>query len=388
MKRFFAILLTVWILLTLGACGRKAKEESGLIRIGVLEPLSGEYSAEGKREALGIQYANASTPAIQLNGKTYRIELVLRDNGSDAAQSAAAAAQLVDAGCAAVIGSWGDELSAAASSVFLSAGVPAVSCSGSDPTLTRGNDHYFRISALPEFQGRVLAHFADRTLGVKSAYCLVRNGSEEDAALLRAFRETAEALGMKVTAAEFPVNNVDFTPYLNAAKEAGAGVIFAPCELRYAQRIVEQADPNDTPPVLADTRWEDDSIPAALQEKEFAVYITAAYAEGADSAFDAGFKTWMAETDDALAYNGGSDVIRAESVLGYDAYFTVLDAARAASSADKADILAILPGIAHAGAAGSFSFDADGAAQRSALWIRKADPAAAQWELLAQEETA
>ncbi len=382
MKRMIPILLAACLLLGLGGCGRKHKEATSVLTVGVLEPLSGTYSAAGMRETLGIQYANNVKQTVRLGGKNFRIELMIKDNGSDAAQTAQAAQELVDAGCAVVLGSWGDELSAAASDVFRVAGVAAVAATCADASLTKGNDHYFRIGALPEFQGSALAAFARKTLSVKSAYCLVESGNEEDAALLRAFRETADALELKVLTAEFPSNSTDFTPYLEAAKAENCGVIFAPCQLRYAQRIVEQAaEAEGTAPFLADARWRDVTILGAAEETDLAIYVSAAYAEGADTAFDEGFKAWMTESVDALAYNGGTDAVTAESVLGYDAYCAVTAAAEMAGSADKADILAILPRVSIDGSAGRFSFDEDGGAVRGALWVEKADPKAGAWEL-------
>ena len=380
MKRIIPIILLLSVLLSLSACGQKAKEETRLLRIGVLEPLTGKYAKEGTRETLGIQYANITAPTVQLGGKEYRVELMIKDNASDPVQSAQAAQELVEAGCAVVLGSYGDELSLASSDTFFAAGVPAITASGSDPAVTRGNDHYFRINALPAFQGAILAGFAKRTLSVKSAYCLIQAGSDEDAALLHSFRAAAEALELKVTAVEFPANNIDFSAYLTAAKEEGAGVIFAPCAIQYAQRLIEQSELLEAPiPFLADQRWEDPAVLSALQEKDLKVYVSAYYAEGADSEFDSGFKEWLNSNSDALLSNGGNDNVRPESVLGYDAYFTALSAAKAANSADKADILAILPSVTHTGVAGSCSFSEDGDAVRSALWIKKANPKAESW---------
>ena len=382
MKRIFSILLILSLLLTLSACGRKRREETGLLRVGVLEPLTGKYAEAGLRETLGIQYANSGKSTIRLNGRDYRIELVIKDNGSDAAQSAQCAQELVDEGCAVVLGSYGDELSAAASDVFLAAGVPAIAASGSDPALTQGNDHYFRVSALPDLQGGILAAFARKTLGAKSVYCLVQSGSETDAMLLRAFRKSAEALEMKVVTAEFPANSTDLTPYLTAAKEEGTGVIFAPCALQYAQRLIEQTDTTDgAPTFLADVRWRDPSLLRALAEKDIPVYVAAAYSEGVDSAFDKGFKAWLNDNSEAMVSNGGTDAVTPESVLAYDAYFTALGAVEMSGSADKADILAFLPRVTREGSAGRCSFDEDGTAQRSAMWVEKADAKNGVWTL-------
>ena len=392
MKRIISVILLCCALLTMSACGRKNKEETGLLRIGVLEPMSGEYAAHGLREALGVQYANNEKTSVKLHGKTYRIELTLADNASDPERSAAAAQELVDAGCAVVIGSYGAELSKAASDVFLRAGVPAIAASCDDPSVTSGNDHYFRIGALPELQGSVLASFAKKKLGVKCVYCLIRSGSGEDAALARSFRSTAEALGIKVVTAEFPANTVDFTPYLSAAREEDAGAIYAPCEIQYGQLLIgqmeltekEREDKKSLPPVLADARWQDKEILNALEEKAVSVYSTAAYAEGGNAQFDESFVNWLRDSSEAFASNGANDSVSAESVLGYDAYYTALAAVESAGSADHADILAILPSVSHDGVSGSVSFDADGGAVRSGMWVLKAVPKTQNWESMGQ----
>ena len=392
MKRIISVILLCCALLTLSACGRKHKEETGLLRIGVLEPMSGEYAAQGLREALGVQYANNEKPTVRLNGKTYRIDLMIADNESDPVRSAEAAQELVDAGCAVVIGSYGAELSKAASDVFLRAGVPAIAASCDDPSVTSGNDHYFRIGALPELQGSVLASFAKKKLGVKCVYCLIRSGSGEDAALARSFRSTAEALGIKVVTAEFPANTVDFTPYLSAAREEDAGAIYAPCEIQYGQLLIgqmeltekEREDKKSLPPVLADARWQDKEILNALEEKAVSVYSTAAYAEGGNAQFDESFVNWLRDSSEAFASNGANDIVSAESVLGYDAYYTALAAVESAGSADHADILAILPSVSHDGVSGSVSFDADGGAVRSGMWVLKAAPKTQSWESMGQ----
>ncbi len=160
MKRIVSLMLCIGLLLTLCACGRKKKEESGVIRIGVLEPRSGALSERGQRELLGVHYANTAMPTLQLKGKQYKIELVIADNEPTEEKSAAAAAGLASADCAAVIGSYGDALSAAASDAFLQAGMPAIAASCGDPELTAGNDHYFRISCLPEQLSAAAARFA------------------------------------------------------------------------------------------------------------------------------------------------------------------------------------------------------------------------------------
>ena len=87
MKKFFALLLALAMALSLAACGsgNNAPAASGsnaasgdkVIKIGVFEPASGDSASGGKKEILGMQYANSETPTVELNGETYQIELVI-----------------------------------------------------------------------------------------------------------------------------------------------------------------------------------------------------------------------------------------------------------------------------------------------------------------------
>ena len=65
-----------------------------VVKIGVFEPSTGDSASGGKKEMLGMQYANSETPTVEIGGETYQVELVYADNGSstDKAPSAAARA--------------------------------------------------------------------------------------------------------------------------------------------------------------------------------------------------------------------------------------------------------------------------------------------------------
>ena len=130
------------------------------IKVGVYEPQSGDNGAGGKQEILGIQFANTLKPSIDVNGKTYKIELDVQDNGSDDTTGKTAAAKLVSDGCLVVLGSYGSGVSIAASETFASAQLPAIGCSCTNPQVTDGKDYYFRICFLDPFQGSVMAGFA------------------------------------------------------------------------------------------------------------------------------------------------------------------------------------------------------------------------------------
>ena len=385
MKKIIALVLVACMALALCACGGSSDKDSKekVVKIGVYEPQSGKNGAGGKQEILGMQYANLKTPTVEIGGETYKVELVYADNESDDAKAVTAATDLISAGCAVILGSYGSSVAIAAAETFNSAGVAAIGVTCTNPQVTEGNDSYFRICFLDPFQGTVHANFASEQFGAKTAYCLGELGNDYDQGLINYFTQAAEALGMKVVKGDFPENNSDFTSYLTTAKNEGADVIFAPCSIQYAQLIVEQAAAQGIDiPLLGPDTWDSNQILGAAQGKDIEIFVSTFYAEGADPDFEAGFKAWLNENSEALTNNGGNDLISAVSVMGYDAYHVALEAMKKAGSVDKADILAAVPGVTYTGVSGAIAFDEIGDAIRDSAFIKKANTESNVWDFV------
>lgn len=385
MKKIIALVLVACMALALCACGGSSDKDSKekVVKIGVYEPQSGKNGAGGKQEILGMQYANLKTPTVEIGGETYKVELVYADNESDDAKAVTAATDLISAGCAVILGSYGSSVAIAAAETFNSAGVAAIGVTCTNPQVTEGNDSYFRICFLDPFQGTVHANFANEQFGAKTAYCLGELGNDYDQGLINYFTQAAEALGMKVVKGDFPENNSDFTSYLTTAKNEGADVIFAPCSIQYAQLIVEQAAAQGIDiPLLGPDTWDSNQILGAAQGKDIEIFVSTFYAEGADPDFEAGFKAWLNENSEALTNNGGNDLISAVSVMGYDAYHVALEAMKKAGSVDKADILAAVPGVTYTGVSGAIAFDEIGDAIRDSAFIKKANTENNVWDFV------
>ena len=395
MKKFLALLLTGAMTLSLAACGAKTGEsadsaasaDSKTVVIGVYEPQSGDNGAGGKQEILGMQYANSKTPTVTVNGEEYNVELKIVDNESSTDKAVSAATELISAGSAVVLGSYGSGVSIAASDTFAEAGLAAIGVTCTNPQVTEGNDHYFRICFLDPFQGTVQANFANDELGAKTVYCLGQLGNDYDQGLINYFKQAAEALGMTVITESFPENNSDFTSYLTNAKNQGAEAIFAPTSISYAQLIIEQAASQGINiPLLAPDTWDSNVNIDAAQGTGLDIYVSTFYAEGGDADFEKGFKEYLNANAEALTNNGGNDMIAAVSVMGYDAYYTALAAIEAAGSVDKADIKAALPSVTYTGVSGAIAFDETGDAVRDTAFIKKANTETASWDFIAAQK--
>ena len=402
MKKLLALFLALSMSLALAACGNgnDTPAETGsqdpgtvetnggstgdnIIKIGVFEPLTGDSASGGNKEYLGMQYANSVTPTVEVGGVEYTVQLVPSDNGSDTSKAITAASQLVSEDVALVLGSYGSGVSIAASDTFKNAGLAAIGVTCTNPNVTAGNDHYFRICFLDPFQGTVLANFAMDEFGATTAYCLGEQGNEYDQGLIAFFEQAFTAAGGTVIKDSFPKNNSDFTSYLNKAMDEGADVIFTPVSIAYATQIMSQAATVGVDvPMLGSDTLDDNKVLEATQGTDLQLYVSTFYQEGGDPDFDAGIKEYINTNADAMTANGGDDTIAAVTAMGYDAYYVALAAIQAAGSADPAAIKEVLWDVTYDGVSGHIEFDdVNGDAVRDTAYIKTADTANNAWTL-------
>ncbi|MCR5791382.1 MAG: ABC transporter substrate-binding protein [Lachnospiraceae bacterium] len=357
-----------------------------VVKIGVYEPASGDNGAGGKQETLGIQYANSKTPTVDIGGETYTVQLVVVDNQSSTEKGPSAAQQLVSEGVSLVLGSYGSGVSIAASDVFKNGGVPAIGVTCTNPQVTEGNEHYFRICFLDPFQGTVLANYAYKTQNAKKAYCLSKLGDDYSAGLVNYFVEAFTALGGEVVEESFPEGNSDFTSYITNAKSQGCEVFFSPVSIEAAANIVEQAASQDLGmPILAGDTWDSNVVCGAAEGKNVDICVTTFYQEGAVPEFDNGLKEYINGDSTALANNGGNDMIAAVSAMGYDAYYVALEALKAAGSTDPAAVQGVLPSVTYEGVSGKIAFNATGDAERNTAFVKKVNTETGTWDFVAEQ---
>ena len=398
MKKFLACVLSASMMLGLlagcagaGSSSGNAPASSGaavstpavsgdnVLKIGVFEPSTGDSASGGKKEMLGMQYANSETPTVTVGGQEYQIQLVYADNGSSTDKALTAATQLVSEGVSLVLGSYGSGVSIAAGPTFGNAGLPAIGVTCTNPMVTAGNDYYFRICFLDPFQGTVLANFAQEKFSAKKAYCLGELGNEYDQGLIKYF---TDAFDGEVITDSFPTNTSDFSTYLSKAVSSGAEVIFCPVSISYSTQIVKLAASMGLEiPILGSDTLDSNMVLEAASGSDVKLYVSTFYQEGGSPEFDEGIKAWLNEDATAMTNNGGNDTIAAVTAMGYDAYYVALEALKAAGSTDPAAVKAALPGVTYTGVTGDIAFDDIGDAIRDTAYIKVADTANNAWAL-------
>ncbi len=382
MKKILALIM----ILALMAPAFALADDMPVVKIGVYEPASGDSGAGGKQEALGVQYANVVTPTVTIGGVEYKVELVQADNGSSTDKAPSAAQKLVSENVSVVLGSYGSGVSIAGSQYFADAKIPAIGLTCTNPQVTAGNSHYFRVCFLDPFQGTVLANYASKTLGATTAYCLGELGNDYDQGLITYFKQAFEALGGTVIKEDFPTGNSDFTSYLTNAAMYGADVFFCPVSIAYSTQIISQAAGQGLEiPILGGDTLDSNVVAQAATGTNVKIIITTFYQEGANAEFDAGFKAWMNSDAEALTNNGGNDMIAAVSVMGYDGYYMALAALQAAGTIDSAAVMAILPSVEMDGVSGHIAFDGNGDAIRTSAFVKTIDNATGEWMFVSEQ---
>ena len=382
MKKVLALVLALMMVFSAAAMAETVK-------IGVFEPLSGDSGAGGKQEMLGMQYANYLQPTVEIGGVTYDVELVAADNGSSSDKAPSAAQQLVSEGVSVVLGSYGSGVSIAGSPYFADANIPAIGVTCTNPQVTAGNNHYFRICFLDPFQGTVLANYAYSELGVTTAYCLAELGNDYDVGLVHYFTEAFEALGGLVISETFPTGTSDFTSYISNATAMGAGVFFAPCSIAYTTQMVNQAAAQGAQfALLGSDTWDSNKVIEAATGTNVQIFVSTFYQEGGNPEFDEGIKAWLNEDAEAMKNNGGNDMIAAVTAMGYDAYFVALEALKNAGTTDSKAVMDALWTTTYEGVSGAIAFDEIGDAVRDACYIKTANTAEGVWDFVAVQTVA
>ena len=136
-------------------------------------------------------------------------------------------------------------------------------------------------------------------------------------------------------------------------------------------------------PILGSDTLDNNKVAEAAKGTNVKVIITTFYQEGGSPEFDEGFKAWLNSDSEYLTNNGGNDMISAVSVMGYDAYFTALEALKAAGSTDSKAVMAALPSVKLTGVTGEIAFDETGDAIRDSAYIKSVNTETGAWDFVA-----
>jgi branched-chain amino acid transport system substrate-binding protein len=237
----FGQLLTTTALASLlaaaaGASVASADDFDGTVRVGVQIAITGDLSALGEPASRGIKYAADvinKKGGLDVGGKHYKIELVMRDDGSSPETARAIMQQLITQDKVdVVVAGVGSNIVAGVTPIAERYGVPTITTFAYSPKVIPANVKYSFVdvmSTADEFLGPI--DFLKNN-GAQKIELVATNDDlgEGFAQQMPAYLKSA---GLDVVGIErFETNTTNFAPIMARLKQSGADAI-----------IVEAADP-------------------------------------------------------------------------------------------------------------------------------------------------
>ncbi len=383
MKKALALTLSLIMAsgLALSGCGGSAEtatdssadetaaesEASGdnVIKIGVLEPITGSYAAGAAIEIEGIEIAHDERPTVTLDGTEYTIELVEADNKSDKVEASTAAQRLIENDqVTAIIGSYSSVPSVGASEAIKAGETPAVGVSCTNPLVTEGNDWYFRVCFIDPYQGTVMAHYAFEELGATKVGVAYDVASDYSTGLAQYFMEEFKSLtgdDASIVEATYQTGDQDFSAQITNLAAAEPDCFFVPGNYTECALLIKQARQQgvELPMLGGDTFEINDFLEVGGSEVEGTVFSTFF-----DSNADLSSKTG----EFVQAYRDANNAEPAGvTALAYDAYMLICDALESCGTTDKAALRDAIAASEYDGVTGLTSFDENGDPSKPAV---------------------
>lgn len=273
------VALSVIAFMTAG-CGSNSEEDAKEIRIGAVQPLSGDLAAYGKATLNGVELRiNEINKQGGINGKP--IKLIIEDNKGDGNESRNAFRKLaLSDKVTVVIAPVTSGNSLKIRELAADYKVPSISPTATNDTVTLDNPYMFRTIFNDSFQGRVIANFMLNNLNLKKAAILKDMSSDYSKGLSENFSATLQEKGGKIVAVEnYQPKDTNFNAQLKNIKDSGAEALFVPGYPPDVQNIIKQIKILDLDIILLGADgWDNDDIIKGSGDRIDGSYIVGAFA--------------------------------------------------------------------------------------------------------------
>jgi len=329
-------------------------EPTVVVKIAHAGPLTKKTPHLGKDDENGVALAIDQTNAkkIKIDGKVLKLEMFSKDDEGDPKVGTTIAQQLVDAKVAAVIGHLNSGVTIPASEIYDKAGIPTISGSATNPTITeRGLKTVFRTVGRDDQQGpAIAAYIASELKGKKVAIAHDKTAYGEG--LAKEVEKTLKAAKVGIIANEQTTDTeTDFKAILTKIKAKNPDVVFYGGMDQTGGPMLKQARELGIKATFAfgDGACTNEMFKLAGDAANGLVCSQAGLpASAASKEFTDGFKAKF--KTDVLQY----------APYFYDATLAVVEAMKKANSVDPAKFTPELFNVSFTGATGKVEFDAKG----------------------------
>ncbi len=363
MNRSMKLAVAVAAALALAACGKKeeapkteakpAAPAGVTVTIAHAGPLTGSIAHLGKDDengvALAVQHANDKK--LTIGGQPVTFKMVSEDDQADPKVGTTVAQKLVDAKVAAVIGHLNSGVTIPASELYAKAGIPMISGSATNPTVTeRGMKTVFRTVGRDDQQGpAIAAYIASELKGKKVA--IIDDKTSYGEGLANEVEKTLKASKVAIVTRERTSDKeTDFKAILTKIKGKSPDVVFHGGMDATGGPMLKQARELGIKAVFA---FGDGACTDEMSK------LAGAASEGM-ACSQAGLPAVASSKDFQDAFKAKYGEIKQYAPYFYDATNAVIEAMKKANSTDPAKFAPEIFNVSFAGATGKVEFDAKG----------------------------
>jgi len=237
MKKIALVLIILAFFLA--GCVQEQPQEQGVIKIGVIAPLTGPAAEYGVATQKALLLAEKQVnDAGGINGK--RIELFFEDDECEPAKAITAFNKLAKVdGIRIIAGTVCSSVTLALAPLAEENSVLLISSGSSNPRISCAGDYIFRTWPSDALQGKFLAQFVEENFQGKSVAIIYMN-NDYGAGLKGAFEENFS--GKIVSAESFEQGATDFRAQLAKTAEAKPDIIFLASYAKEIGRILKQSE--------------------------------------------------------------------------------------------------------------------------------------------------
>jgi branched-chain amino acid transport system substrate-binding protein len=341
---------------------------SDTLLLGVATSLTGGQATFGVSTRNGIELAlKEANEAGGVKGKKLTVRVY--DNQGKPEEAAQAVTRLINQDrVILILGDVASSNSLAMAEKAQAAGVPMISPSSTNPTVTEKGDYIFRVCFIDPFQGFVMAKFARENLKLSKVAVLQDNKSAYSIGLTDVFTRKFTEMGGKITGVEsYSQGDTDYRAQLTAIKKTQPEAIYVPGYYSEVGVIARQArELGLKVPLLGGDGWDSEKLyelgGTAIQGSYFSNHYSPDNPDPRIQKFVSDYKA---------AYGGVPDALAA---LAYDAANVAVDALKKApDTSGKAVRDAIAQTKGFPGIAGAITLDEKRNAVKPAVVLKVGD---------------
>jgi len=325
-KPFLLCSVTSITILLLAGC----KQQTGnAIRIGEFASLTGKEATFGTMShngtLLAIEEANAAGGAL---GK--KLVLLTEDDQSKQGEASTVVKKLISSdGVIAMLGEVASSRSMEAGHICQQNKIPMISPSSTNPKVTQTGDYIFRVCFTDDFQGRLLAKFAQKTLKAANVAVITDVKSDYSVSLSQYFISAFKANGGKIVAEQnYNSGDKDFKGQLTAVKAANPDAVLITGYYTEVALMAKQARQlGIQTPLFGGDGWESSKLieigGADVEGTYFSTHFSPEAASPVGEGFVKKFQAKYHDTPDAMA------------ALGYDSAMVLIEGIKRAGTTEE-----------------------------------------------------